>query len=186
MEVEPALTTTRKILTGLDYVSGDLRLSTDQIKSVRIRTNRRGLLRNHHPDGQSSRLISLGSRIAFVDFYRLSDATRFYDDFYPEVPLPLQHTGGAASEPVIVTIDYSRPREDSDRHQGRTEDRGWDCTNVSFPPCLPNLSPPCTNISKCGGVNYPHRAVCYKCKADRPGKSRNLHTSIFAFSLSNC
>ncbi|OIW31384.1 hypothetical protein CONLIGDRAFT_573335 [Coniochaeta ligniaria NRRL 30616] len=120
------------ILTGLDFVSGDARLSTEQIKSVRIRTNRRG------------------SRIAFVEFYRLSDATRFYDDFYPEISLPLQHSRGVDSEPVIATMDYSRPREDIDRPQGRMEDQGWDCTN-------------------CGGVNYPHRAVCYKCKTERPG-----------------
>jgi len=56
---------------------------------------------------------------------------RFYDDFYPEISLPLQQARGFDSEPVIATIDYSRPRDDSDRNLGRTEDQGWDCPNVS-------------------------------------------------------
>ncbi|KAB5528876.1 hypothetical protein GE09DRAFT_1041741 [Coniochaeta sp. 2T2.1] len=119
----------RKILAALNYASEDPSLSTEQIKSVRIRTNKRG------------------SRIAFVDFYRLSDATRFYDVFHPEIALPLQNSHGVP-ESLMVTIDYSRPREDSDRHAGRGEEQGWDCAN-------------------CGGLNYPQRAVCYKCKAER-------------------
>ncbi|KAL2147023.1 hypothetical protein VTI28DRAFT_905 [Corynascus sepedonium] len=90
-----------------------------------------------------------GGRIALVEFHRRSDAEYFYDRFYPDVSFPLEHSRGVDSEPITVGVSVpdNHDEVDSSRDLHRDED-GWMCI-------------------KCGVVNYPHRAVCFKCKAER-------------------
>ncbi|KAL2167006.1 hypothetical protein VTG60DRAFT_1873 [Thermothelomyces hinnuleus] len=91
-----------------------------------------------------------GGRFALVEFHRRSDAEYFYDRYYPDVSFPLEHSRGIDSEPITagVTIPDNLGDMDSAR-DSRRDDDGWQCV-------------------KCGIVNYPHRAVCFKCKTERP------------------
>ncbi|KAG7291793.1 hypothetical protein NEMBOFW57_001813 [Staphylotrichum longicolle] len=91
-----------------------------------------------------------GHRTAFVEFHRRSDAEYFYDRYYPDVSFPLEHSRGLDSEPITVGVSFPGHRDEMDSSRdSRREDDGWDCSN-------------------CGVINYPHRAVCFKCKAERP------------------
>ncbi|SPQ19486.1 67cd7b42-03de-4411-a86b-92c88f607708 [Thermothielavioides terrestris] len=90
-----------------------------------------------------------GRRIAFVEFHRRSDAEHFYDRYYPEISFPLEHSRGLDSEPVTVGVSFPNNDETHSSRESRRDDDGWDCI-------------------QCGAMNYPHRAVCYKCKAERP------------------
>ncbi|KAK4237378.1 hypothetical protein C8A03DRAFT_44757 [Achaetomium macrosporum] len=91
-----------------------------------------------------------GRCIAFVEFHRRSDAEYFYDRYYPDISFRLEHSRGRSSDPVTVGISYPRSDESRSSRESRNgDDDGWDCI-------------------KCGAINYPHRAVCFKCKAERP------------------
>ncbi|KAK1758618.1 hypothetical protein QBC47DRAFT_458713 [Echria macrotheca] len=91
-----------------------------------------------------------GRRIAYVEFHRRSDAEYFIDRYYPEISFPLEQSRGVDSEPVAFGISFSKSGEDSGRRESRRDDEDWDCYS-------------------CGAVNYPHRAACFKCRAERPG-----------------
>ncbi|KAK4200631.1 putative RNA-binding protein [Triangularia verruculosa] len=131
----------RDVLYGLDFVTRDQHFSSDQVKLVRLR---------YDQDGQ---------RIAVVEFHRRAQVEDFLDLFFPEVSFPLQHTRGKDSEFFSFGLqdpnyhdDMLEPRDS--RRGGRDgrdnrEDDGWTCVN-------------------CHIVNYPHRAVCFKCKTERP------------------
>lgn len=71
-----------------------------------------------------------GQRIAFVEFYRISDAAEFMDHYYPSITFTLVKSGGPDSEPVSVGIDFSRSREDSARSDAGREDGSWKCLEV--------------------------------------------------------
>ncbi|KAK4124818.1 hypothetical protein N657DRAFT_689225 [Parathielavia appendiculata] len=91
-----------------------------------------------------------GHRTAFVEFHRRSDAEYFLDRYYPDISFPLEHSRGLDSEPITVGISSPRDRGEMDSSRdSRRDGEGWDCI-------------------KCGAINYPHRAVCFKCKAERP------------------
>ncbi|KAL2015412.1 hypothetical protein VTK56DRAFT_5523 [Thermocarpiscus australiensis] len=91
-----------------------------------------------------------GRRIALVEFHRRADAEYFLDNFYPDISFPLEHSRGVDSEPITVGVSSPGDHDDtSPSRETRRDDDGWDCI-------------------KCGGFNYPHRAVCYRCKTERP------------------
>ncbi|KAH6628396.1 hypothetical protein F5144DRAFT_578892 [Chaetomium tenue] len=128
----PEDATERDILYGLDYITRDRHFSSDKVRVARLR---------HNYDG---------SRFAFVEFHRRSEAEDFLDRYYPEITFRLQHSRGLDSEPITVEIMAAEDRDEGDSSRGsRRDDDGWDCIN-------------------CGVMNYPHRAVCFKCKAERP------------------
>ncbi|KAK5660697.1 hypothetical protein OQA88_12061 [Cercophora sp. LCS_1] len=89
-----------------------------------------------------------GRRIAVVEFHRRADAEAFVERYHPEVSFPLEHSRGVDSEPLTFRVGYDRG-EERERERERRDDEDWDCV-------------------RCGAINYPYRAVCYKCKADRP------------------
>ncbi|KAK3990287.1 putative RNA-binding protein [Cladorrhinum sp. PSN332] len=91
-----------------------------------------------------------GQPIASVEFNRRSDADYFLEQFFPDISFPLQQSRGADSESVTVRVESANMHyEPSYSHESYRDDQdGWECTN-------------------CGGLNYPHRAVCFKCKEDR-------------------
>lgn len=92
------------------------------------------------------------------------------DKYYPEISFPLEHTRGIDSEPIPFRISFnSHNRDGAAPPKGsRREDVDWDCTAVGF---LTATSPGRALLTgpQCGAVNFPHRAVCYKCRAERPG-----------------
>ncbi|KAK4137048.1 hypothetical protein BT67DRAFT_398852 [Trichocladium antarcticum] len=89
-------------------------------------------------------------RIAFVEFHRRADAEIFFDYYHPEVSFRLEHSRGVDSEPITLGVTSPKNRDEVDpSREARRDDDGWDCF-------------------ECGAVNYPHRAVCYKCKIERP------------------
>ncbi|GAB1311702.1 RNA binding protein [Madurella fahalii] len=90
-----------------------------------------------------------GRRIAVVEFHRRSDAGYFLDRYYPDISFRLEHSRGMDSEPITVGVSSPTDRDEVGPSRPRRDDDGWDCI-------------------KCGVVNYPHRAVCFKCKAERP------------------
>ncbi|KAK4659890.1 hypothetical protein QC762_114310 [Podospora pseudocomata] len=130
--------TERDVLYGLDFVTRDHQFSSDQVKLVRLRYDQNG------------------RRIAAVEFHRRSQVEDFLDQFYPEISFPLQHSRGKDSEFFTFGIqdpnyrdDMPDPRESRrGGREGREDDR-WTCVT-------------------CHVVNYPHRAVCFKCKTERP------------------
>ncbi|KAL2122234.1 hypothetical protein VTJ04DRAFT_2689 [Mycothermus thermophilus] len=90
-----------------------------------------------------------GRCFALVEFHRRSDAEKFLDRYYPDISFPLEHSRGVDSEPITVSV-RAPDRDDMETpRNSRREDDGWECV-------------------ECGVVNYPHRAVCFKCKAERP------------------
>ncbi|KAK3694787.1 hypothetical protein B0T22DRAFT_81734 [Podospora appendiculata] len=146
LEDVPDDATERDILYGLDYVTRDRHMSTDQVRVARLR-------HDHN-----------GRRTALVEFHRRADAEYFMDNYYPEISFPLEHTRGIGSEPVTFGIDYGRSRDEADSSRDpRRDDDGWDCLN-------------------CGVVNYPHRAVCYKCKSERLAGGDDSHGRGYGFS----
>ncbi|KAL2261554.1 hypothetical protein VTK26DRAFT_3905 [Humicola hyalothermophila] len=91
-----------------------------------------------------------GQCIAVVEFHRRSDAEYFLDRYYPDISFRLEHSRGLDSEPITVGVAAPRNRDEMDStRESRRDDDDWDCI-------------------KCGAINYPHRAVCYKCKTERP------------------
>ncbi|KAK0633149.1 hypothetical protein B0T14DRAFT_54597 [Immersiella caudata] len=90
-----------------------------------------------------------GRRIAFVEFHRRSDAEYFMERHYPEISFPLEHSRGIDSEPIVFGINFNRSHDEEPSRESKRDDEDWDC-------------------SRCGAVNFPHRAVCYKCKLERP------------------
>jgi RNA-binding protein 5/10 len=97
------------------------------------------------------RLTKIGHRIAFVEFYRASDATDFLESHPSTINLPLADSRGIHSEPIPVHIDFCRERDDYEATEHKQDESGWTCT-------------------ECGGHNYPHRAACYRCHVERQGK----------------
>ncbi|KAK0655835.1 hypothetical protein B0T16DRAFT_397815 [Cercophora newfieldiana] len=131
LEDVPEDATERDVLYGLDYVTRDRHMSTDQVKVARLR---------HDHDGR---------RIAVVKFHRRSDAEYFMDRHYPEISFPLEHSRSIDSEPIVFRINFNRSNDETQpARDSRRDDEDWDCT-------------------RCGAINYPHRAVCYKCKLER-------------------
>lgn len=90
-----------------------------------------------------------GSRISFVEFRRLDYAIGFHRRFHPTVSFPLENSRGVDSDPITATVEYSIPREEFDPSRQDQEDSRWVCP-------------------ECGGINFPHRALCYRCKTERP------------------
>ncbi|KAK1833150.1 hypothetical protein QBC39DRAFT_346966 [Podospora conica] len=90
-----------------------------------------------------------GRRIAVVEFHRRSDAEAFMDKYYPEVSFPLENSRGPDSEAMNFGVSFNRRDEPDAPRESTREGEDWECTN-------------------CGSVNYPHRAVCFRCKVDRP------------------
>ncbi|KAK4168647.1 putative RNA-binding protein [Cladorrhinum sp. PSN259] len=92
-----------------------------------------------------------GHPIASVEFNRRSDAEYFLDHSFPKISFPLQQSRGLDSEPVSVRVEsLNMQYQPSYSRESRREDEdGWECAN-------------------CNGFNYPHRAVCFKCKEERP------------------
>ncbi|KAK4145791.1 uncharacterized protein C8A04DRAFT_35600 [Dichotomopilus funicola] len=87
---------------------------------------------------------------AFVEFYRRSDAEYFLDQYYPEVSFPLEDSRGPDSDLVAMGVNAAEGYEEmGSSRDARGDDGSWECYD-------------------CGTVNYPHRAVCFKCKAERP------------------
>ncbi|KAH6854974.1 hypothetical protein B0I37DRAFT_441892 [Chaetomium sp. MPI-CAGE-AT-0009] len=124
--------TERDILYGLDYVTRDRHFSSDKVRVARFR---------HNYDG---------TRFAFVEFHRRSDAENFLDRYYPDISFRLEHSRGLDSEPITVAVMAPEDRDEIEpSRDSRRDDDGWDCI-------------------KCGVINYPHRAVCFKCKTERP------------------
>ncbi|KAK4157016.1 hypothetical protein C8A00DRAFT_12098 [Chaetomidium leptoderma] len=111
--------------------------------------------RDHHFSSDKVRIARVrydhtGHRTAFVEFHRRSDAEYFFDRYHPAISFPLEHSRGLDSEPITVGISSPKNRDETDSSRDpRREDDGWDCI-------------------KCGAINYPHRAVCFKCKTERP------------------
>lgn len=106
--------------------------------------------------------MGIGRRIAVVEFRRRADAEAFVDRYYPEVSFPLEHSRGVDSEPLTFRIGFDQGEEQKEKR----EDEDWDCVRVSG--LMRDEGTVLTG--QCGAINYPHRAVCYKCKADRPGE----------------
>ncbi|KAK4176888.1 putative RNA-binding protein [Triangularia setosa] len=114
--------------------------------------------RDHQFSSDQVKLVRLrydqnGQRIAVVEFHRRSQVEDFLDQFFPEISFPLQHSRGRDSEFFTFGIQDPNHHDDMpdsrESHRGGREDDGWTCLN-------------------CHIVNYPHRAVCFKCKTERP------------------
>ncbi|EGZ77474.1 hypothetical protein NEUTE2DRAFT_79036 [Neurospora tetrasperma FGSC 2509] len=103
----PEDATERDVLYGLNLVTQDPHMSTDQIKIVRFRYD------------------SAGRRLAVVEFKRRADAETFMEQYYPDISFPLEHTRGANSEYITMDIFFERNRSDMDDFRGDDED--WDC-----------------------------------------------------------
>lgn len=96
------------------------------------------------------RHVNNGRRIAVVEFYRRSEAEYFMNKYYPLISFPLEHSRGQDSEPLSFRISFQRgPDEAEGARESRRDDEDWDCT-------------------RCGTRNYSYRAVCFKCKQERP------------------
>ncbi|KAK3354901.1 hypothetical protein B0H65DRAFT_28477 [Neurospora tetraspora] len=93
------------------------------------------------------RYDSAGRRLAVVEFKRRADAESFMEQYHPDISFPLEHTRGPNSEYITMDIFFERSRSDMD--ESRRDDEDWDCL-------------------KCGAVNFSYRAVCFKCKTERP------------------
>ncbi|KAK3939464.1 hypothetical protein QBC46DRAFT_387999 [Diplogelasinospora grovesii] len=102
--------TERDILSGLDYVSGDPNMSTDQVRFARLR---------YDHDGR---------RVAVVEFHRRADAEYFLDKHHPEISFPLKHTRGIDSKPVTVGIGSGNNRDETDYGEQRGAGADWQCT----------------------------------------------------------
>ncbi|KAK0729946.1 hypothetical protein B0H67DRAFT_560314 [Lasiosphaeris hirsuta] len=107
-----------------------------------------------------------GRRIAFVEFHRRADAESFIEAHHPEVSFPLEHSRGVDSELITCGISFNRARNELETaREPLRDDEEWDCT-------------------RCGAMNYPHRAVCFKCKSERldnEGYGRDYGTSSGPF-----
>ncbi|TPX13928.1 uncharacterized protein E0L32_005628 [Thyridium curvatum] len=112
LEGLPDDVTEKDILQGIEIIANYPEFSTDLIKAVRLRSNKRG------------------RRIAFLEFFRAADAADFLEQHPPTISLPLPESRGLQSEPVRVGINYSRTKEDADRG-GRSDDLDWTCSEGS-------------------------------------------------------
>ena len=73
-----------------------------------------------------------GRRIAFVEFFQVSDAAAFLEYHYPSIRFQLAHSRGIESELVNVGINYSKDREDDRYERERERDNSdWGCPEVS-------------------------------------------------------
>ncbi|KAL1836600.1 hypothetical protein VTJ49DRAFT_4889 [Mycothermus thermophilus] len=91
-----------------------------------------------------------GNYFALVEFHRRSDAEHFLDRYCPDISFRLEDSRGRDSDPITVTVREPYPDEmDPAPRDSSREDGDWECV-------------------ECGIINYPHRAVCFKCKAERP------------------
>ncbi|QSZ32153.1 hypothetical protein DSL72_001724 [Monilinia vaccinii-corymbosi] len=80
---------------------------------------------------------------AFAQFYTVTQAKRFLEEYYPSVPL---YGPSQASEPAKVRIAYSREKNDQERTSKREDD--WKC-------------------DVCYTLNYSYRMMCFKCNGPR-------------------
>lgn len=94
------------------------------------------------------RYDSAGRRLAVVEFKRRADAESFMEQYHPDISFPLEHTRGPNSEYITMDIFFEKSRNNMDDPHRDEED--WDCP-------------------KCGAMNFSYRAVCFKCKIERPG-----------------
>lgn len=93
------------------------------------------------------RYDTAGRRLAVVEFKRRADAESFMEQYHPDISFPLEHTRGPNSEYITMDIFFEKSRNDMDDPHRDEED--WDCP-------------------KCGAMNFSYRAVCFKCKRERP------------------
>lgn len=112
----PTDATEDDVLDGFASVSPDQRVfNAETVKAVRLRaTNKRG------------------NRVGFVEFYTVNDAAHFLEFHYPGLEFPLAHSRGVDSEPVGVSINYSRGREEEVPALRGGEEADWKCILVSF------------------------------------------------------
>lgn len=104
-----------QILYGLDYVTQDNHMSTDQVSRARFEYD------------QHER------RIALVEFRHREDAEYFMDKYKPTISFPLEHSMGRDSKVLTFDIHFAR-RDDGDhpRNQRSTENN-WYCPHVGPP-----------------------------------------------------
>ncbi|KAJ9155200.1 RNA-binding protein 5 [Pleurostoma richardsiae] len=129
LEGLPSDATEDDILDGFASVSGASIFRSENVRSVRLRNNKKG------------------RRIGFVEFYEVLDASAFLDYHYPAITLQLAHSRGMDSEPVAISINYSREREDNSREAIRENDE-WECP-------------------ECASINSGERRRCLKCRTER-------------------
>ncbi|KAM7209670.1 hypothetical protein V8F20_000073 [Naviculisporaceae sp. PSN 640] len=105
----PSQATEQDILYGLDYVTQDKHMSTDQVIRARFEYD------------QHER------RIALVEFRRREDAEYFMEKYKPTISFPLEHSMGRDSKVLTFDIHFAR-RDDGDHSRGqRTTENNWYC-----------------------------------------------------------
>ncbi|KAK3363380.1 hypothetical protein B0T25DRAFT_39020 [Lasiosphaeria hispida] len=108
-----------------------------------------------------------GRRIAFVEFHRRADAENFMETYHPEVSFSLEHSRGVDSELITCGISFNRARDELETaREPLREDEEWDCT-------------------RCGAMNYPHRAVCFQCKTERLGAFQPVNLPYSSLTLAD-
>lgn len=151
LEGLPSDVTEDDIMDGLSSVRTEPPFRPDSVRVIRLRSNKRG------------------RRIAFVEFFQVSDAAAFLEYHYPSIRFQLAHSRGMESELVNVGINYSKDREDDRYERERERDNSdWGCL-------------------ECSASNYGSRYRCYKCGCDRPDGGRRArddgYSSVAAGSL---
>ncbi|TLD22438.1 hypothetical protein PspLS_08143 [Pyricularia sp. CBS 133598] len=96
------------ILDGFDAFTNSSRFASDQIRAVRLRTNK------------------LGRRICFVEFFSVNDAEDFIERHNYRMSLDLPVPGRREMESVQVSVNYSRNKEDGGGGEGR-----WTCAHCA-------------------------------------------------------
>ncbi|KAK4219100.1 hypothetical protein QBC37DRAFT_411250 [Rhypophila decipiens] len=105
----PNQATEQDILYGLDYVTQDHHMSSDQVSRARF---------EYDPHDR---------RIALVEFRRREDAEYFVDKYQPSISFPLEHSMGKDSKVLNFDIYFARRDDGEQSHGQRGIESNWYC-----------------------------------------------------------